>query len=78
MNDWVSVVVAWLPFLVLIGVWLYFSRYHGMQARGSSTGATLIDLYEQQVAETRRMNANLERIAVSLEKREGGALGGAD
>jgi ATP-dependent Zn protease len=73
MNDWVSFVVAWLPFLLLIGVWLYFSRYHGMQARGSSTGVTLIDLYEQQVAETRRMNANLERIAVAMEKREGEA-----
>ena len=72
MNDWVNLLVSWLPFLLLIGVWLYFSRYHGMQARGS-TGVTLIDLYEQQVAETRRMNANLERIAVSLEKREGGA-----
>jgi hypothetical protein len=38
-----------------------------MQARGSS-GATLIQLYEQQVEESRRMNANLERIAASLEK----------
>jgi hypothetical protein len=64
--------VSWLPFLVLIGVWLYLSRKTGMQARGSS-GATMIDLYEQQVAETRRMNAHLERIAESLEKREGGA-----
>jgi ATP-dependent Zn protease len=76
MNDWVSFLVAWLPFLLLIGAWLHFSRYHGMQARGSSTGATLIDLYEQQVAETRKMNANLERIAGALEKREHrGAIG---
>jgi len=75
MNDWVSFLVAWLPFLLLIGAWLYFSRYHGMQAKGSSTGATLIDLYEQQVAETRKMNANLERIAGALEKREGGVVG---
>ena len=37
----------------------------------AATGDT-IDLYEQQVWETRRMNANLERIAVTLEKREGG------
>ena len=40
-----------------------------MQARGSS-GASLIELYEQQVAETRRMNVFLERIAASLEKHE--------
>jgi ATP-dependent Zn protease len=69
MNDWVNLLVSWLPFLLLIGVWFYFSRHHGMQAKGSSTGVTLIDLYEQQVAEARRMNANLERIAGALEKK---------
>jgi hypothetical protein len=74
MNDLLSLAVSWLPFLVLIGVWLYLSRNFGMGARGSS-GATMIELYEQQVEETRRMNAHLERIAVSLEKREGGAAG---
>lgn len=70
MKDWMGLVVAWLPFLVIIAVWFWFSRRNGMQARGSS-GATLIELYEQQVAETRRMNQFLERIAMSLEKREG-------
>jgi hypothetical protein len=40
-----------------------------MQAKGSS-GASMIELYEQQVAETRRMNGFLERIAVAMEKRE--------
>lgn len=71
MIDWVGLAGAWLPFLVLIGVWFYFSRHFGMRARGAS-GATMLELYEQQVEETRRMNAHLERIAVSLEKREGG------
>jgi hypothetical protein len=33
----------------------------------------LIELYEQQVAETRRMNTTLERIAAVLEKRAGQA-----
>jgi ATP-dependent Zn protease len=69
MNEWVSLAVSWLPFLVLIGLWFWFSRRSGMQARTAS-GVTMIELYEQQVAETRRMNVNLERIAVSLEKRE--------
>jgi hypothetical protein len=32
----------------------------------------MIQLYEQQVAETRRMNANLERIAAALDKRSPG------
>ena len=39
-----------------------------MRSRGPS-GLSLIELYEQQVAETRRMNGTLERIAVALEKR---------
>ena len=30
----------------------------------------MIELYEQQVAETRKMNAMLERIAITLEKHE--------
>jgi ATP-dependent Zn protease len=72
MNDGMALVASWLPFVVLMGLWLWLSRRNGMQARGSS-GASMIELYEQQVAETRRMNANLERIAASLEKRENSA-----
>src|ERR1700687_5877883 len=72
MNDWMSLAASWLPFLVLIALWFWYARTSGMRARGSS-GASLIELYEQQVAESRRMNVNLERIASSLEKREGRA-----
>jgi hypothetical protein len=72
MNDWMALAASWLPFVVLIGVWFWLSRRNGMQARGSS-GVSLIELYEQQVAETRRTNVFLERIATSLEKREGSA-----
>ena len=68
MNELTSLVVSWLPFLLVIGAWFWLSRSNGMQARGSS-GATMIELYEQQVAETRRMNGILERIAVAMEKR---------
>jgi hypothetical protein len=49
-----------------------FGRWQGMRAKGPS-GSTLIEIYEQQVAETRRMNVTLERIAVALEKRAGQA-----
>jgi hypothetical protein len=45
--------------------------------QGSLTGKSLFAdgnaVYEQQVAESRRMNLILERIAASLEKRESGA-----
>ena len=72
MNNWIELLVSWLPFLLLIAVWIGLSRKVGMQARGKS-GRTMIELYEQQVDESRRMNANLERIATALEKREPGA-----
>ncbi|MGY8704779.1 hypothetical protein RAD16_03420 [Bradyrhizobium sp. 18BD] len=68
-SKWVELAVSWLPFLVLIGLWFWFSRRAGMQARAKS-GVSLIELYEQQVVETRRMNGYLERIALSMEKHE--------
>lgn len=67
-TDWASLLLSWVPFLVLIGVWLWFSRSVGMRARGKS-GVTMIELYEQQLAETRRISGSLERIAATLEKR---------
>ncbi|MBR0685710.1 hypothetical protein JQ594_07265 [Bradyrhizobium manausense] len=59
-----QLIVSWLPFIVLIGVWVWYSR---SRLRGSS-GTNWVDLYEQQVAESRRTNALLERIATALEK----------
>jgi hypothetical protein len=72
MSNWLELAIAWVPFVLLIGVWLWIGRRYGLMGRGSS-GSTMLELYEQQVAETRRMNGFLERIAASLEKREGGA-----
>ena len=60
--------MAWLPFVVLIIVLMVMARWQGMRSRGPS-GHSLIELYEQQVAETRKLNASLERIAVALERR---------
>jgi hypothetical protein len=60
----VSLIVSWLPFVALVGVWIWLSR---KRLRGSS-GTNLVDLYEQQVAESRRTNTLLERIASALEK----------
>jgi hypothetical protein len=64
----VSLIVSWLPFLVLVGVWLWFSRRTGR----ASSGTSWVDLFEQQVVETRRTNALLERIAAALEKPSAG------
>jgi hypothetical protein len=66
MNEWASLVVSWLPFILLIGAWFWLSRRNGMQVRGPS-GAAMIELYERQVDESRRINAKLERFAAALE-----------
>ena len=42
MNEWLSLLVSWLPFLLLIGVWFWLSRSAGMKARGRS-GITMIE-----------------------------------
>ncbi len=61
MQQWlVDLIVSWLPFIILIGVWVWLTR------RGSM--AKVAQLYEQQLDETKRTNVILERIAVSLEK----------
>jgi hypothetical protein len=65
-EEWIAVLVNWLPFLLLIVVFLLLARWQGLRWRGPS-GHSLIEIYEQQVAETRKLNASLERIAVALE-----------
>ena len=65
----VSLIVSWVPFIVLVIVWVLLMRRMRMNWWRSPSGATLVELTEQQLAETRRMNATLERIAVALEKR---------
>lgn len=72
MSNWLELAIAWVPFVLLIGLWLWIGRRNWFMGRGSS-GSSMLELYEQQVAETRRMNGFLERIAASLEKRERGA-----
>lgn len=67
--SWViGLIVSWLPFLVLMGFWLWISRRNYR----TSSGTSWVDLYEQQVAESQRTNALLERIATALEKPSAG------
>ena len=66
-QSFVSLLVSWLPFIALIAVWLFISR--GTKGRGP--WALTTDLYEAQIAEQKRANALLERIAVALESRVG-------
>jgi hypothetical protein len=61
---WVSLLIKWLQFLVLILVWIILA---GAMRRGLWRRTT--DLSEAQLAEMRRLNALMERIAVALEMR---------
>ncbi len=55
---------SWWPFILMVGGSTLAMR---VMRQRTSSGATMIDLYEQQIAETRRTNAGLERIAAALE-----------
>jgi hypothetical protein len=61
---WVSLLINWLPFLVPILVWIILA---GAMRCGLWRRTT--DLSEAQLAEMRRLNALMERIAVALEMR---------
>ena len=74
MEKWVELLISWSPFLALFALLFWYARSAGMRARGKS-GTTMIELYEQQVIQTRLINENLERIAAALEKRERPARG---
>jgi hypothetical protein len=66
---WLSVVVSWTPFFFLIVTWVVLTRFN--RPRGPS-GATMIEIREQQLVEMRRTNVALERIAAALDKRSQG------
>jgi hypothetical protein len=69
--DLISAITSSLPILVFVGIAIWYARSAGLRARAPS-GVTMLELYEQQVAETKRMNATLERIAGIMEKRPQG------
>jgi len=68
-RDILLAMYSWWPVILIVGGSIFAMR--AMRQRTPS-GATMIDLYEQQIAETRRTNAGLERIAAALEKNSGG------
>jgi ATP-dependent Zn protease len=64
-NQLIDLLVSWAPFLILIGITFFF-----INRRTTGNVSTVTALQERQIAESQRMNTLLERIAVSLEKRE--------
>lgn len=65
-GNWWPVLLSWWPFVVLILAYILCVRFTRQR---SASGLTMIELYEQQIAETRRTNATLERIAAAVDKR---------
>ncbi len=57
--DWTKELVSWLPFLVLIGAWLFFTQ---LVRRPNSP-------QERSLAEQKRHNDALEKILTSHEAR---------
>ncbi|PAY07748.1 MULTISPECIES: hypothetical protein [Bradyrhizobium] len=64
-GDWMSVLLSWWPFVMLIGAWILIVR---LNRQRTASGLSVVELYEQQIAETRRTNAILEKIADALHK----------
>lgn len=58
-----EIVKLWLPFLVLVGIWVFFMS----RSRGRSN--EMVELYRLHVAEATKQTAILERLAAALEKR---------
>jgi ATP-dependent Zn protease len=61
----ISILAGWFPMLLLIAVWIYFMRRMG---GGGNYMNAVRDYMNEHIAETKRINANLERIAAALEK----------
>ncbi|RQO60672.1 hypothetical protein DBV14_06190 [Variovorax sp. KBW07] len=68
MRTFVELVISWAPMLLLIGVWIFFMRRSGGLKQGQYF-EEVRNYLTDHIAETRRMNANLERIAAVLEAR---------
>ncbi|ATA55801.1 hypothetical protein CKY39_23125 [Variovorax boronicumulans] len=69
MRTFVELVISWGPMLLLIGVWIFFMRRSGGLKQGQYIEEVRHYLSDH-IVETRRMNANLERIAAALEARQ--------
>jgi hypothetical protein len=69
MHSLLDLVVSWGPMLLLIGVWLYLVRRSGGMKQGQYFEQVRAYMSEH-IAETKRLNSNLERIAAVLEARD--------
>lgn len=67
-NPWIEILVAWLPMLLLIAVWVFYMR----RSRGiymGQSGKTHGEMLEEHIAEMRRQNDLLEKLVKDQEMR---------
>jgi hypothetical protein len=64
----ISLLANWFPMLLLIAVWIYFSRIM-LRRFQSASGMTQIQYAEELLKETRRHNEQLERLLASANDR---------
>ena len=67
MRTLIDILISWGPMLLLIGVWIYFIRRSGGMKQGQYFDEVR-GYMSEHIAETKRLNSNLERIALTLEK----------
>jgi ATP-dependent Zn protease len=60
-NTALDALIAWIPMLLLIAVWIFFMWQMKKQTRGKS-GKNNIEIAEEHLAELRRQNDLLEKI----------------
>ena len=61
-SAWISVLISWAPFTLLIGFWIYFMRKMGTNRHGKYIERSMVFMDRQEQL--------LERIAVALEQRK--------
>ncbi len=67
-----DILLSWGPRLLLIGVWIFFmSRSRGSLQKQSDYMDQVRTYVTEHIAETKRMNQTLERIAIALERKSG-------
>ena len=68
-NEFIGIVIQLLPILLLIGVWIFFmARMRGP----NSAAAKQLQYLADNLEESRQLNRTLERVAIALERRNGG------
>jgi ATP-dependent Zn protease len=64
---WLTVLVSWMPMLVMIGIWAYITRR--IFGR-SKSGLSQMEYLEALLAEQKRHNQQIETLVARLSNRE--------